>query len=123
MSTQPLPLDMGDVVAIVGSRDFPDLDAVRRYVCALPPGTVVVSGGARGVDRVAEDEARSRGLVVQVYPADWQKYGRRAGAVRNKLIVDRCTRVVAFWDGASPGTQITIRMAKAAGKPVEIVWR
>ncbi len=118
---QPLPLGVGEIVAVVGSRDYPDLDAVRRSVRSLPSGTVVLSGGAKGVDKTAEDEARACGLAVKVYPADWRRYGRRAGAVRNTLIVERSTRVVAFWDGLSRGTKITIDLTVAAGKPLEIV--
>lgn len=55
------------VVGIVGSRDFPELSRVRSFVQALArkhPGAIVVSGGARGVDRVAEAEARRQGLAL-----------------------------------------------------------
>ena len=53
-----LPLTVG----IVGSRDFPDLKWVEKFVYELQPRTVVVSGGARGVDKAAEDAARDSGL-------------------------------------------------------------
>ena len=52
-------------VAIVGSRDFPDMVAVTDYVNELPQDTRVISGGARGVDTVAEKAARDRGMWVQ----------------------------------------------------------
>jgi predicted Rossmann-fold nucleotide-binding protein len=54
-------------VAIVGSRDYPDLEQVRWFVRKLAekyPDALVVSGGARGVDRVAESEAHTQGLKV-----------------------------------------------------------
>lgn len=109
-------------VAIVGSRDYPDLDAVRAYVRALPLGTVVVSGGADGVDKEAVSEARSRfGMGWQEFLPNWAKYGARAGAVRNAEIVAFADRVVAFWNGTSKGTKITIDMARRAGKPCEVV--
>lgn len=108
-------------VAIVGSRDFADEQAVRAYVRALPTGTTVVSGGARGPDSWAENEARLCALGVVVFHAEWDRLGRRAGFLRNKLIVDRADRVVAFWDQRSRGTQHTIDLAREAGKPVEIV--
>jgi nucleoside 2-deoxyribosyltransferase len=82
---------------------------------------VVVSGGARGVDLEAEGAARARGLAVQIFPADWDKYGKRAGFLRNQQIVDAADTVVAFHDGVSRGTLHTIGLAKAAGKPVRII--
>lgn len=51
---------------------------------------------------------------------DWNRYGRSAGARRNAEIVKQADEVVAFWDGKSRGTQITIAMARAAGKPVTV---
>lgn len=107
-------------VAIVGSRDYPDLDAVRRFVASLPDGTVVVSGGARGVDRTAENAALARGLSVESYPADWQAHGKAAGYLRNQTIVAVSDCVVAFHDGRSPGTAHTIQIAREKGKPVEV---
>jgi predicted Rossmann fold nucleotide-binding protein DprA/Smf involved in DNA uptake len=46
---------VGERVAIIGSRDYPDLERVRAYVRRLPTGTVFISGGARGVDSAAEN--------------------------------------------------------------------
>ena len=108
-------------VAIVGSRDYPRLDRVREYVTGLPAETVVVSGGARGVDRTAQRAAEERGLSIQVWPALWDAHGKRAGYLRNRLIVETADRIVAFWDGQSKGTKHTIDLAIAAGKPVEVL--
>lgn len=106
-------------VAIVGSRDYADLEGVRAYVRGLPRDTVIISGGARGVDQTAVEEAGRLGMAHEVYPADWSK-GRAAGFARNKIIVERCTSLVAFWDGKSAGTSHSIRLATAAGKPVTV---
>ena len=108
-------------VAIVGSRDYPSLWEVWLYVTSLPADSVVVSGGAMGVDAHAEYAAKECGLGVEIYPAEWGLYGRFAGLIRNQTIVDAADRVVAFWDGKSKGTASTIAMAKRAGKDVEIV--
>lgn len=112
---------MGERVAIVGSRDFKNLEAVREWVNKLPPETVIVSGGARGVDRTAADAARQRGLAVMEFLADWNKHGKRAGFIRNQLIVENCDRVIAFWDYQSRGTNDTIRKARAAGLAVLVI--
>ena len=108
-------------LAIVGSREYAHPDKVRGFVSNLAADTVVVSGGARGVDTWAAEAAKARGLEVQIFPAMWGAYGKRAGFMRNKQIVEAADGVVAFWDGQSKGTQHTISLAKEAGKPVRII--
>lgn len=103
-------------VAIVGSRDYPNLDEVREYVMSLPDDTIVITGGARGVDQTAELAARARGLTVVVHEAEWQKYGKAAGPMRNKVVVEDCDRLVAFWDEVTPGTKNAISQASKSGK-------
>ena len=107
-------------VAIVGSRDYPDLDAVRAYINTLPARTIVVSGGARGVDRTAANAALARGLKVEEYLAEWDKHGKAAGYLRNRTIVGVADRLVAFWDGASKGTAHSIQLANEKGIPVDV---
>ena len=108
-------------IAIVGSRDYPDMDAVREYVRRLPADTILISGGARGVDTIAETEGRRCGLQVVSIPAQWTQYGKQAGMIRNGLIVDEADKVVAFWDGKSPGTKNMIKRARRLGKPIEVM--
>jgi hypothetical protein len=108
-------------IAIVGSRTYSDLKAVRDFVLSLPGGSTVVTGGAKGVDTVAELAALERAdLDVEIYPAEWKRYGKSAGYRRNFDIVRAADEVVAFWDGTSRGTAHTIRLARAAGIPVRI---
>jgi len=99
-------------VAIVGTRTYPDLEQVREYVRKLSPDDIIVSGGAKGVDETAEDEARNCGMEVISVPAEWNKYGKRAGLMRNDIILAMADLVVAFWDGVSRGTKYTIDRAK-----------
>lgn len=83
-----------DVVAVVGSREFPErkLTWVTQFVNKLMPETIVVSGGARGVDRVAEKAARSRDdLYFQPYYVPdflWEKKGKGVGHFRNQQLVE-----------------------------------
>lgn len=113
-------------VAIVGSREkFLAKPAsvrirVRDYIAALPRDTIIISGGARGVDSYAGRAARDCGLILVEYPADWLAAPRGAGMIRNKVVVEQADRVVIFWDGASPGSANVIRLCKAAAKPIEI---
>lgn len=102
-------------LAIVGSRDFPNLPLVKQFVERLQRDTVVVSGGARGVDSVAVEAARQRGLATEVFEADWDRLGKRAGIDRNARMIDTVDGLVAFWDGKSRGTQHAIQCAKTRG--------
>lgn len=107
-------------IAVVGSRDYKDLEAVRQFVFEQERDTVIVSGGAFGVDLAAVESARRLHMPYEVYLADWSRHGRKAGAIRNREMVDRADEIVAFWDGKSRGTKITIDMAKASGKPLRV---
>jgi YspA, cpYpsA-related SLOG family len=108
-------------VAIVGSREYPNLSKVRAYIQTLPPNIIIVSGGAKGVDKCAEKVAEFIGLQTEIYPADWHKFGKAAGMKRNQQIVEASDRVVAFWDGDSRGTKNTIDTAKKLGKGVTVI--
>lgn len=105
--------------AIVGSRSITDYDLTQ----ALEGLTVteIISGGATGVDTLAEGYAKDKGLSIQIFPADWKTHGPKAGPLRNKQIVEACEQLVAIWDGNSKGTATTIRMAQKAGKPVRVI--
>ena len=108
-------------IAIVGSVNFPSRHLVAEHVAGLPEGTVIVSGGALGVDTYAAEAAKAHGLGTIIHEADWGTYGRRAGPLRNEQIVADADRVVAFWNGKSRGTLNTIAIAVEAGRPVQII--
>lgn len=81
-----------DVVAIVGSREFPKLMWVATFVAKLKAGTIVVSGGARGVDRAAEVATQLRDDLhfkpFRVEDFMWSKKGKAVGHFRNKQLVE-----------------------------------
>ena len=120
-----------EIVAIIGSRDFPALDKVDHYVSKLPQTCAVVTGGwwtpgdqmrmTRGVDARAAIAARRRGLIVLLVGADGDRSGRLAGLERNPTIIFAGSRVAAFWDGVSGGTRNGINMAEKLGRPCEII--
>lgn len=110
-------------IAIVGSRDYQRLYLVADHVALIwekDPTAVVISGGARGVDRQAERTARAYGLQVVSHTPNYAEFGPIAPLVRNEAIVRDATEVVAFWDGSSRGTVHTIRLALEAGKGVTV---
>ncbi len=109
--------------AIIGSRIctsrkfvFPILDRMLRA------GDIIVSGGAKGADSLAEEYAEQKEFTVVVYKAMWDLYGKSAGFKRNVQIIDDADEIIAFWDGKSKGTRHSINLAKAAKKPVHVYW-
>lgn len=107
-------------VAIVGSRGYPSPTPIEAFVARLPKDTIIVSGGARGVDSWAETAVGAAGLATRVHRADWDGLGRKAGPLRNAAIVADCDEVVAFWDGRSRGTLNTAIQAVRASLPVQV---
>jgi hypothetical protein len=108
-------------VAIVGSRRFPDLGKVEKYVQELPPITRLLTGSASGVDAAATRAARRHGLALQILPASFEELNDPAqAAARNQRLIDQCDSLVAFWDGASPGTRATIDRALDSGREVHV---
>lgn len=109
-------------VIVCGSRDWKDRAKIATRLRALPANTIVVHGNARGADRIAHQEARKLRLAVEPHPANWDRYGRTAGPIRNKEMADAGADLcIAFWDGQSAGTNNMIEQATKAGIPVEII--
>jgi hypothetical protein len=108
-------------VGVVGSRHFPELERVARYVSDLPAGASLVTGSASGVDATVARVARERGLPVRVLGASFEE-ARDAGvaASRNQRLIDLCDVLVAFWDGSSQGTRRTVERALDSGKEVHV---
>lgn len=107
---------------IAGSRNIAEYTTVEAGIDQLPLIiTEVVSGTARGVDRLGEQWAEKNNIPVKKFPANWDKYGKRAGYLRNAEMAEYADALVAFWDGESKGTEHMINLAKKAGLVVRVV--
>ena len=114
---------------VVGSRSFSDygkLQSTLDYLLTNQSSVVIVSGGAAGADAMAGRYAEERGYPLLVYPADWKKHGNSAGYIRNEQMHAFLSRqkkrgCVAFWDGASKGTQHSFALAERFGNPLRII--
>ena len=83
--------------------------------------TKVVSGGAKGPDRTAVRYAKEKRMKYEEFIPDWERYGKKAGFLRNKTIIENSDILLAFWDGFSKGTKNSIDLAKAKGIPYKII--
>lgn len=109
-------------LAVIGSRKFTDEALLRRYLDELRPSIeAIVSGGAKGADKMAEAWAKDNNIPTIIFLPEYDKYGRGAPLKRNHLIVAEGDIVLAFLSGESKGTRYTIKVAEKAGKPVKTV--
>lgn len=107
-------------IAVVGSRKYEFPELVTSFVSLFRSEDILVSGGAWGVDSIAQKKAREMGLECRIFYPDWDREGKSAGFKRNKFIVDDSDYVVAFWDGVSRGTLSSMKMAMESKKPLTI---
>jgi hypothetical protein len=118
--TKPL----ANALAIIGNRNFTDYDFMREKIQPLleqlPGIKQVVSGGAKGADSLSEHIAKDFGLDHRHIQAEWSKFGRATGPLRNQKVIFEADVVAAFPLGESKGTQDGIRKVRATGKQVFI---
>ena len=108
-------------VIIAGSREFNDYELLKEVCDRALENKVrdgykitIVSGHADGADSLGEKYAEERGYGLKIYEADWKRYGKRAGMLRNKKMAEIGNALIAFFaDGAdSKGTKNMVKVAK-----------
>lgn len=108
---------------VCGDRNWTDKIAIRREISRIKPD-VVIHGGCRGADMIANDIAKNMGIPHQCFRADWVKYGLRAGPIRNTQMIKegKPDLVIAFHSNIenSKGTKDMVNKAKQHKTPVEV---
>lgn len=108
-------------VIVAGSREITDASIVADAIAASGfEVTEVVSGTARGVDKLGEAWARARKIPITPFPANWNQLGKAAGVLRNAEMAKYADALVAIWDGESPGTKHMIDEATRRGLRVHV---
>lgn len=108
---------------ICGSREFTDYDILEKALSSVIKPTqpcIIVSGAARGADKLGEIYAEKHDLVCLKFPADWDKYGKKAGMIRNSEMANCANRFFIFWDGLSLGTRGMLSIIKKLNKPYHL---
>lgn len=103
---------------IVGSRNINEFDFspyVSRDI------DTIISGGAEGIDSLAEQYADKHMLSKFIIRPKYQAYRRAAPLKRNEKMVEMADAVLAVWDGCSKGTLYTINYAKKMNKPITVI--
>lgn len=105
---------------IAGGREFHFRKIAEEYlnwiindkIYKITDEVEIISGGAKGADKIGEDYALEHSLTLKVFNADWDKYGKSAGYIRNEEMAKYAYGLVAFWDGKSRGTKHMIDLAR-----------
>lgn len=111
-------------IVVAGSRDFNDynlLSAELDKYLAGQTNITIVSGTARGADKLGERYAAEHNLRIERFPAEWEKYHKGAGPIRNAQMVESADAVIVFWDNESSGTKNIIECARKENIPYKIV--
>lgn len=109
---------------IAGSRNFLDYDYLVKVLNEsnlINSVEEVVCGMARGADLLGKRFAEEHNIPVKEFPADWNKYGKRAGYIRNQQMAEYGTDVLVFWDGISRGTKHMTDISRKMGLPVSVI--
>jgi YspA, cpYpsA-related SLOG family len=109
-------------LAVVGSRNFTNYNILFHVLTEVVTWQIsqIISGGAKGTDTLAKQFAEEFNIPLVEYLPEWNVYGKAAGMLRNKHIVDNCDKLIAFWDGHSPGTRSSIELANRSNKLLKI---
>ena len=102
---------------IAGSRSIKSFD-LSPYVPA--DADLIITGGARGIDTLAEAYASERGIPTLTVKPCYERYGRAAPILRDEEMVDMADSVLVIWDGVSRGSKHTADYARKKGKPLTV---
>ena len=105
-------------IAIIGSRTL-EINYIDKFI---PEGvTVIISGGAKGIDTCAAEYAKRHGIKLKVFLPEYEKFKKGAPLKRNLQIIDYADKVIAFWDGKSRGTKFVIDNCRKQNKEIEVI--
>lgn len=108
---------MNERLLVCGGRDFDDVDYIYSYLDVIRNmyrPTVLIHGGATGVDTIAGNWAEGKQIPVHVYKADWNTHGKSAGPIRNQQMIDiGKPTIAAVFPGGTGTADMTKRLTKA----------
>lgn len=111
-------------VIIAGGRDFNDYDLLCRkadYYLSRQSEVEIVSGTAKGADKLGERYAEERGYPIKRFPADWGTWGNGAGYRRNVEMGNYADALIAFWNEQSKGTKHMIDIAELYKLKIRVI--
>jgi len=111
-------------VVIAGGRTFDNYELLKTKCDEILKDysdIEIVSGTAKGADKLGEMYSKEKGYGLKLFPADWKKFGKSAGIRRNEQMSDYSDMLIAFWDGLSKGTKHMIDYSNRKKLDVRVV--
>ena len=114
-------------VVVAGGRDFTNYNLLKEKVDnilsqkKLTHKILILSGKSIGADCLGEIYALENNIEILSYPADWDKFGKKAGVKRNAEMINDADALIAFWNGSSKGTKYMIDIATKKGKMIRVI--
>lgn len=111
-------------VIIAGTRHFDDYELLKEkcdVILSKQSEVEIVSGCAKGADTLGEIYAHERGYSITQFPAEWDRFGGRAGFIRNEEMAQYADALIAFWDNKSNGTRNMIKLANKYKLKIRVI--
>ena len=105
-------------ILIAGSRNIEAFD-LSPY--SPKETTLIISGGAKGIDKIAEEYADKHKISKLILLPQYNLYGKSAPIKRNEMMVDIADTVIFVWNGKSRGTKSTLQYSKKKNKNVILI--
>ena len=110
-------------VIIAGTRTFNNYQLLCNTIKELNINIdEIVCGGAKGADALGAKYAKENNIPIKYFLADWDKYGKGAGPIRNHQMGDYADYLIAFWNKKSKGTLDMINYMQQIGKHGKIIY-
>lgn len=112
---------------VAGSRNFLNYVSAKEILTSVLSNkklenVCIVSGGARGADKLGEVFASENKCNLKIFPANWDKYGKKAGYLRNREMIEFADATILFWDRESRGTKSMLMLTLDYNKPLFVVY-
>ncbi|MGL5711555.1 MAG: DUF2493 domain-containing protein [Paraclostridium sp.] len=110
-------------ILVSGGRDFKDKLLLEKTLsAAFNPSDILITGGATGADKLAENFANKNNIEAKIFYPQYKIWGKIAPLMRNSEMIKECDEVIAFWDRKSRGTKYTIENSIKNNKKVNIIY-
>jgi predicted Rossmann fold nucleotide-binding protein DprA/Smf involved in DNA uptake len=112
-------------IIIAGTRTFNNYQLLKEkcnHLLSNQTSITIISGTAKGADKLGEQYAKEQGHSLLLFPPLWDTQGKQAGIKRNIAMAQEADALIAFWDGKSKGTKHMIQTAREKGLPVRVIY-